>query len=339
LKNKVDINLLIQDPEVVSFIEKGDYSRAAKKLLEKQKETWVTLAAGYESLKLIKIKTIEFVGFSFIIQYNPARIISTSAPTDEISIRERKCFLCNENRPGEQKGIFVNDYLILGNPFPIFPEHFTIPGIEHKDQRIKNSFSDLLYFSKILSGYYSVLYNGPKCGASAPDHLHFQAGNKSALPFTNEYNILKKEYGELLSAGKNVEIFGIDDGLRKIICLESSDREKLSASFNSFYNLYASYSDNSEPMMNIISSYEDKTGWRIAVMLRAKHRPEEFYMKGEERILFSPAGSDFGGLCITPLEKDFERFDRELLIKIFNEVSISRELFNEIKNKIKAELI
>jgi hypothetical protein len=334
----VKAEYLIKDPEVISLVEKGDYSNAAKKLIEKQKETWDTLAAGYESLKSIKTKTIQFKGFSFIIQFNPGRIISSSASTDEKSIKERRCFLCNENHPGEQKGILINNYILLVNPFPIFPEHFTIPSINHIDQRIKNSFGDLLYFSKLLSEYYSVFYNGSQCGASAPDHMHFQAGNKSALPFNAEYDIVKKKYGEILSAKNNVTIFGVDDGLRKIIYFEGRNKDSLMESFNSFYNIYASRSDNSEPMMNIISCYEEEIGWWIAVMLRSKHRPEEFYKKGEGRILFSPAASDFGGLCITPLENDFERFNKGLLVKIFNEVSINRELFNEIKKDIKAKL-
>jgi hypothetical protein len=331
-------DMLIKDPEIICCVKEGDYSNAAKKLIEIQKESWNILKAGYDSLVSIKTKTIQFEGFSFIIQFNPGRIISSSASTDEKSIKERKCFLCNVNRPVEQKGILIDNYLLLVNPFPVFPEHFTIPYLDHIDQRIKNNFADLLYFSKILSGYYSVFYNGPQCGASAPDHLHFQAGNKSALPIIGEYDILKKEYGEILVENKDIVIYGVDDGLRKFICLESSSKDRLGDVFESFYNIYASQSDNVEPMMNIISWYRKETGWRIAVILRAKHRPEEFFKKGEGRIIFSPAASDYGGLCITPLENDFKRLNRELLVKIFNEVSINRESFNEIKKELKTKL-
>jgi hypothetical protein len=331
-------DMLIKDPEIICCVKEGDYSNAAKKLIEIQKESWNILKAGYDSLVSIKTKTIQFEGFSFIIQFNPGRIISSSASTDEKSIKERKCFLCNVNRPVEQKGILIDNYLLLVNPFPVFPEHFTIPYLDHIDQRIKNNFADLLYFSKILSGYYSVFYNGPQCGASAPDHLHFQAGNKSALPIIGEYDILKKEYGEILVENKDIVIYGVDDGLRKFICLESSSKDRVGDVFESFYNIYASQSDNVEPMMNIISWYRKETGWRIAVILRAKHRPEEFFKKGEGRIIFSPAASDYGGLCITPLENDFKRLNRELLVKIFNEVSINRESFNEIKKELKTKL-
>lgn len=337
-KKLVDTKLLIKDHAVISFIEKGDYGRAVKRLIEKQKETWDALAAGYKSLKSIKTKTIQFDGFSFIIQFNPGRIISSDASTDDESIRERKCFLCNENRPIEQKGILIDKYLLLVNPFPIFPEHLTIPGIDHTDQRIKNNFADLLSFSKLLAEYYSVFYNGPQCGASAPDHMHFQAGNKLALPLNNEIEIVIEKFGDIITLKNDIEIIGVDDGLRKIICFKSNNKDELLKSFNSFYNIYALWSDNIEPMMNIVAVYEEKAGWLITVMLRAKHRPEEFYKKGTERILFSPAASDFAGLCITPLENDFEKFNRELLIKIFNEVSINRNLFNEIKKDIRSKL-
>ena len=334
----VKADLLINDSEIISLIEGGDYSKAAKNLNIQQKKTWPALETAYESLKSIKTKTIEFEDFSFVIQFNPGRILSTSASTDETSIRERKCFLCNENRPFEQKGILINNYILLVNPFPIFPEHFTIPGIDHTKQTIKNNFGDLLYLSKLLSEYYSVFYNGPQCGASAPDHIHFQAGNKTSLPLIREYGIIKNKYGEILAFNNEVEIFSVDDGLRKMICFDSNNRDSLLKSFDSFYEIYASHSNNNEPLMNIISVFDENMGWRVAIMLRSKHRPKEFYIKGDERILFSPAGSDFGGLCITPLEKDFNRFNKEILIKIFNEVTIDQELFLDLKKEIKAKL-
>ena len=117
------------------------------------------------------------------VQFNPGRYISTSAKVDEKSINDRKCFLCPANLPEEQKGIlYEEEYLILGNPFPIFPEHFTIPNINHVPQQIKNNFPLMLKLTKDLSKHYVVLYNGPKCGASAPDHFHFQAGTKNFMP-------------------------------------------------------------------------------------------------------------------------------------------------------------
>jgi hypothetical protein len=328
----------INDTEVKELILRNNFGKAAKRLLELQKETWQTLSSGYNLLKYIKTKVIQFDGFSFIIQFNPGRYTSTSALVDEKSIVERKCFLCERNLPKEQEGIIIDDYILLANPFPIFPEHFTITNKIHKDQRIKNSFGDLLFFSQILSKYYTVFYNGPQCGASAPDHLHFQAGCKNTMPLDNEIDFIKSKYGELLSVKNDCTVFVIDDGLRKIISIEGSKEKKLLRTFNSFYQKYTSNTDLVEPMMNILCSYNEEKGWRVLIMLRAKHRPEEFYLEGEERILFSPAACDYGGLCITPLEKDFNRFHSGLLEKIFCETSISGIKLQQLKEELKSNI-
>jgi len=326
----------INDQQVNDLIKQKNFSDAAKRLIERQKETWLTLSSGYNSLNFIKSKIIQFDGFRFVVQFNPGRYFSTSAMVDEKSINGRKCFLCLENLPVKQEGIIVNDYILLANPFPIFPEHFTISNIKHKNQRIKNSFQDLLLFSKILSKYYTIFYNGPQCGASAPDHLHFQAGSKYIMPLDNEYNIIKSKYGKILSDKNDCKVYGINDELRKIISIEGGEEKMLINIFNSFYKTYSSQSDLVEPMMNILCSYEEEKGWRVLVMLRSKHRPEEFYKEGTEKILFSPAACDYGGLCITPLEKDFNRLDKGLVNNIFNEISISDLKFRSLKEDLKS---
>ncbi|MEO8399869.1 MAG: DUF4922 domain-containing protein, partial [Ignavibacteriaceae bacterium] len=193
-------NILCGDTEVITYLNRGDFSNASKKLLELQIKSWSLAEKGYKSLESIQTKTFHFEGFDIKVQFNPGRIISSSAKVDEKSIKERECFLCIENLPIEQKGLLFNDeYLILVNPFPIFPEHFTLPNLKHIPQRIhsfsrKNPFSALLDFSKNLSKFYTVFYNGPNCGASAPDHLHFQAGLKNFIPIEADFHQLKKGY-------------------------------------------------------------------------------------------------------------------------------------------------
>ena len=334
--NMTEPGKTINDQQVNDLIEQNNFGDAAKRLLERQKETWLTLSSGYNSLKFIKTKRIQFNGFTFIVQFNPGRYNSSSAMVDEKSISDRQCFLCIVNLPSEQEGIILKDYILLANPFPIFPEHFTISNIKHKNQLINNSFEDLLLFSKILSKYYTVFYNGPQCGASAPDHLHFQAGNKNAMPLDYEYDLIINKYGEILSDKNDCKVYGIYDGLRKIISIEGRDENKLINIFNSFYQEYASQSNLVEPMMNIHCFYEEKKGWRVHIMLRTKHRPNEFYKKGKKRILFSPAACDFGGLCITPLEKDFNRLDKGLLNNIFNEITISEIKFRSLIDNLKS---
>ena len=89
------------------------------------------------------IKTFLFDGFKIKIQFNEGRIYSTSAKVDVDSVKNRSCFLCENNLPEEQKGIkLLENYLLLCNPYPVFPEHFTIVTVNHKPQEISSSFSD-----------------------------------------------------------------------------------------------------------------------------------------------------------------------------------------------------
>src|SRR5690606_5973953 len=170
---------IISNSQINIFLSQEDYSNAARTLLELQKQDWPQCAEGYATLKDVRVKEFQFNGFKIKVQFNAGRITSSAAKVDAKSISERKCFLCTENLPAEQKGIlYGEDYLILCNPFPIFNEHFTLTHIQHAPQSIKGSFNKLLSLSKNLSKYYTVFYNGPRCGASAPDHMHFQAGNK-----------------------------------------------------------------------------------------------------------------------------------------------------------------
>jgi hypothetical protein len=327
----------ILDKPIDDFIDQNNFSDAVKRLIEIQKTTWPALESGINSLKLIKTKSINFDGFSFEVQYNPGRYISSAALVDEISIKARKCFLCLENLPKEQEGIIVKNYILLANPFPIFQEHITISNLEHLDQRIEDSFEDFIFFIEKLSNHFSVFYNGPLCGASAPDHLHFQAGRKNSMPIESEIVTLKSKYGEEISSyNTGCEVTFIDDKLRKIVLFESREKQNLLNSFYSFYRIYSSKSDLIEPMMNILGLYEKEIGWRILVMLRAKHRPEAFYKEGGKRILYSPAASDYGGLCITPLETDYVKFNKELLKDIFTEVSLTDDLFYSLKGEMKS---
>lgn len=311
-------------------------------LLEEQKQEWDVLRKGYESLAEVKTKTIRLEGFSFTIQYNPGRITSTAAKTDTASINIRKCFLCDENRPAEQRGVTIKAkeagtyvFYILGNPFPIFPEHFTITSKEHVPQKIKDNFNCLLYFSKVLSKGLTVFYNGPDCGASAPDHLHFQAGTKNYMPIEKEINSIEAMYSKPLYQHETAFVNSIDDGFRRMIQIKGDDEEEIAHAFNIFYDVYAEYPHETEPKMNIIALYNN--GWNILIMLREKHRPEE-YFKEEDKLVFSPAGVDYGGLCITPIEKDFIRMDERLLRHVFNQVSLGQDVFNEITSKLSYSL-
>jgi ATP adenylyltransferase/5',5'''-P-1,P-4-tetraphosphate phosphorylase II len=325
------MKVLTEDLLIKKFVEENNYSEAAKRLFEIQKAQWQMLAEGYATLDSVKSKSFQFDGYKIKAQFNAGRMISTSAKVDPKSISERKCFLCTENLPVEQKGILYNNkYIILCNPFPIFPTHFTLTDNEHQPQRIIDTFTDLLDLSKDISKYYSVIYNGPRCGASAPDHLHFQAGNKFFMPIDDEFHQIKNEYGKVIYEDDDLSFYAIDDGVRKFISIESLDKKLVVNAFNKFYKTYSELmNEEQEPMINIISFYEEEYGWRVIIFLRAKHRPAVFFAEDESKMLVSPAAIDLGGVCVFPREVDFNKITKEMIGEIFKEVFVDEELFKK----------
>ena len=330
------MKILSDDQLVLSFVKENNYSDAAVRLSEIQKEQWPMLNAGFKSLETVKSKSFQFDGYKIKAQFNAGRMTSTSAKVDPKSISERKCFLCVENLPAEQKGIlYNNNYIILCNPFPIFLTHFTITNKEHTPQRIIDTFSDMLDLSKDLSKHYSVIYNGPRCGASAPDHLHFQAGNKFFMTIDDEFHQIKNEYGKVIYEDDDLSFYAIDDGLRKFLSIESLDKELVVKSFNKFYKTYSELmNEEQEPMINLVSFYEEEYGWRIIIFLRAKHRPAVFFAEDESKMLVSPAAIDLGGVCVFPREEDFNRITKEMIADILKEVFIDAKKLDSLVGKL-----
>ena len=313
-----------------------DYQEKVRELFKEQKTDWALLGENLEGLTYARIKKFGFDGFSIHVQFNPKRITSSAARVDRESIHERRCFLCAAHRPEEQNEIlFENDYEILCNPFPIFSEHYSIAKLQHVPQKIEGNFHRMLDLSKVLPELL-IFYNGPGCGASAPDHLHFQAGNLGFLPIESEYETLKTKYGWIIRKGPDVSITSIDDGLRRFIVLESVSKEEILKGFNHILRYTSDLQEEEEPMMNIISFYQAK--WRVMVFLREKHRPWQFFEKGEKNILISPAAVDFGGTMITPLEKDFLKITKEDIIDIFHQVSFSSVKFNGLADYLFTQL-
>ena len=337
---KVIDTVLFSNELAYSFEDKNDFGIAAKILLEQQQRDWNQLREGYDSLKAVQTKFFEFDGFRISVQFNPRRIISSSANVDADSIKKRKCFLCIDNLPGGQRGfLYDQEYIVLANPHPIFPEHFTIANVNHFPQRISDIFCVLLSLSRSMSNYFTVFYNGPSCGASAPDHLHFQAGNKNFMPIDEDYPQLKKQYGEILSEEPGFAVTAVDDGLRKFIVFEGDMEEVFIYTFGLFFEAYSLLQMYEyEPMMNILSSYKRGKGWRVIIFLREKHRPSHYYSAGDNNILLSPAAVDLGGVCITPREIDFVKITKDHLVEILNEVSVGEEFFKLFKSAFRENL-
>ncbi len=307
----------------------GVLSKYCKDLLRQQKTEWKWLADGHNALESVNERAIECQNYTVKIQYNPKRIASTTAKTDEKSISERKCFLCLENLPKEQKGILHGtEYLILCNPAPIFSEHFTIIHTCHIPQSIEKSLLPLLMLAKDLYPDFTIFYNGPKGGASAPDHLHFQVTPRRALQVENDAVDMHRR--EKFYYKDHVAGFTLKDYCRAVIILESTQKEKLHNFLLKLIEVWKTRIQiKDEPIMNILCSYQEEL-WRIILFLRSKHRPEVYFKDGDDRIVVSPAAVDIGGLIVTPIEKDFHKMNANIIENIFIEVSEKEEIVKQI---------
>lgn len=331
--------IAISETELEPFVSGNDLASKAHALLLQQKGVWERLRTGYETLQSIRTRAFEFDGFQIKVQFNPGRLISTAAKVDATSIKERRCFLCTDNLPPTQRGMPCDgEFLLLCNPFPIFPEHFTISSLDHTPQLIRNSFATLLRLTRELGTRYTVLYNGPRCGASAPDHLHFQAGNRSYLPIDAEYDVLKQHRTSQLAQSGSLRAYSIENCLRRHITFESPDAELLQHAFGTLYKVFQdSGPAGEEPMLNILG-FCTNDEWRIHFFPRAKHRPAFYFKEGDEKLLISPAAVELGGICTTPREQDFERVTREHIVDMYNEICVSAEKFAGIKTLLAGRL-
>lgn len=289
-------------------------------LLHEQVSNWELARTNFAGLKTVRTKSFDFGDFEVKVQFNPARIVSSGAKVDAKTIAERKCFLCTENRPTEQNSVDAGDYLVLVNPFPIFPEHFTIPRKEHVDQQIKPYFADMLELAEALDDYL-IFYNGPRCGASAPDHMHFQAGTKDFLPLVNDYKRLKYTHAQLLVESENFQLFNFNNYLRTVYCIESTDVESAKDAFEKLYTHFAT-EENMEPMLNIVSTFEEGK-WFTFILPRKTFRPWQYTAEGEQQLLVSPATVEMCGIFITPIEAHFEKITKEDVESIFEQASLA----------------
>lgn len=324
-------------------------------LFNEQMEHWPEVRKRYEDLKNISIKPLLHKQIAFDAQFNPARMVSTGAKIDSKSIAERPCFLCAQNRPVEQEDLpMLSKYQLLVNPFPILPRHFTIPRRYHVPQSIKKYYLDMVNITRALDNFI-VFYNGPLCGASAPDHMHFQAGSRGIVPIERDYDskymypssrlypITDEEYAEASSLEPLTEDMGIFS-LRAYACpgfiVVSKQPETNAYLFNKIYDSLTQNEGETEPMMNIISFTHDcrftKDKCVISIIIpRSKHRPDCYFKEGEEKYLVSPGALDMGGLIITPREEDYNKMTAEKAASIISECGVTLDEEMEIIKRLK----
>lgn len=307
-------------------------SEQARKLIADQRNDWELARLNYDALKRVKSRRLGFDGFDIIVQFNPERIRSSAAKVDAKSIEARPCFLCKKNRPQEQAGIPVlGKYEILVNPFPIFPEHLTIVHNHHTDQTIHDKFEDMLDIARLL-GDFTVFYNGPKCGASAPDHFHFQAGIRRFMPIERDYR--RGSFFQDAQTIRGVEIIQWTDYKRTLLSISGREKPELLSFFNQLFTaLHQIQKDEAEPMLNILC-FHDGARWHIHFFPRKAHRPVLYFEAGAKQILLSPASVDLGGVLITPREEDYQKITMTDVEDIFTQVCLDEAILNDFLKDI-----
>ena len=299
-----------------------------------QLNQWQDVAKRFEELKGVQTREVG----SALAQFNPARLVSTGAKIDKVTLAKRPCFLCEKNRPEEQITLpFGEGFEILINPFPILPVHFTIPSRRHQLQAIAENYVQI---HRLLRAYpqLMVFYNGPKCGASAPDHLHFQAGTSGMLPLQRDWQRLRETSVPLLKLNDAEGIYEIKDYICPALAIVSHTEKNDVELFNYLYEALPLKEDETEPMMNIVA-WRSEEGFVSVVFPREKHRPDCYSAEGEAQCLVSPGSLDMAGLLILPRQSDFEGMTAERAEAVLREVSLSNEAMVKVVNRIRNKAV
>ena len=302
------------------------------RFFNRQMEKWADARHRFRNLKHVETHQLSD---QLKVQWNPARIVSTGAKIDKKTLGDRPCFLCDKNRPKEQISKQIDErFLLLVNPFPILPIHFTIPARKHQPQSIYKNYGEMHRFLSLHSEL-MVFYNGPKCGASAPDHLHFQAGTSGILPLQANWQRLSRNLTDIISLNDDEKIALIHDFVVPAFVIISKSEDSDEALFQRLYKSMPVRGDETEPMMNIIA-WRKGDEYISVVIPREKHRPEAYFAEGDAQMMVSPGALDMSGLIITPREEDFRKLTEESATAILQECGVSTDKMNSIVTKLKA---
>lgn len=304
------------------------------RFFNRQMETWSLARRNFRGLQEVLTRDLNAGDKTVTLQFNPARMVSSAARTDKASVSKRPCFLCQENRPEEQLVKRFDDrFDILVNPYPILPVHFTVPSRSHQPQGIAGYYTEI---HRILACYpdVTVFYNGPECGASAPDHLHFQAGTSGVLPLQAAWPRLVRDLTVVWSLNEDEDVSVINGWLCPALLVRSRSIEGDDTLFRRVYNALPMNGDNPEPMMNIVSWYASGQ-WLSVVFPRRKHRPACYSAEGDGKMIVSPGALDMSGLIITPRKEDFDRMTAVQASDILRQVAITDDDMLTVVSKIK----
>lgn len=324
-----------------------------------QLSVWPMAASNFRDLKNVETRSLEVGGLEVRLQHNPARIRSSAAKVDKASLQARKCFLCSENRPQEQismefEGRKGRKYNILINPYPIFPEHLVIARNTHVPQSIWHRLPDMTDLARHHPSF-TIFYNGPKCGASAPDHFHFQACPRGLMPLENDIDRLldEKRAGRpaetltYLTSVQDAELFHYDKFTKGVFVLAATTSKSIAKLFYRLLDCLPQREDETEPMFNLLAWYKPKPSqkisgishgrfgeYRAVLLARDKHRSHHYFTDGPDHLTMSPGCADMAGLFIVPNTDDYQKLDPSMLESMLSEVSISGDTERNVIRKL-----
>ena len=303
------------------------------------KQAWPMLRDGYHAMERAALKRVDVDGSFVLVQHNPGRIRSTAARVDKESVAARDCFLCPDRLPPEEKGIaYGEEFILLCNPLPVLEQHLSVVHRDHVAQSIWNNFEVLLQLAFDLGRDYIALYNGPECGASAPDHLHFQVCRRSSLPIESALRATEEPPAETCDIcdrqpRDDFELLTLGDGGRAAIVFQATIAQRLSTWLYETLGELARRSQRSEPMVNLLCTHDGKK-WTAVLFPRVRHRPTCFYEDAPNQILISPGAIDMAGVLVVPHREHFERIGPDDVQTIFGEVSMAENEVNDVVERV-----
>ena len=311
------------------------------KFVGDQLSRWPLACDNFRALKNVRLKDMNVGGLAVKLQFNPARMISSAAKLNKEDIAKRRCFLCQENRPAEQimikfEGRKGKKYHILVNPYPIFPDHLVIAKNRHVDQSILHRYVDMLDLAKKYSSF-TFFYNGPRSGASAPDHHHFQAAPAGLIPLVEDVNSLiaqgADETLEYVASIQDARLYHYNKFTTGVFVLRAETVKSAAKLFYRLLDCADTPEGEKEPLFNLFSYWKDGE-FRSVVVFRSKHRSHHYFSEGPDHLTMSPGCADMGGVFIVPVEAEFEKMTDALLNEMVEEVSIAKGEESAIINRL-----
>lgn len=293
--------------------------------LNAQLKVWPIAAERYAALNNVVTREVLVSDFRVRLQFNPARVNSVSANVDRKYIDSRPCFLCSSNRPSEQLVLNPLEFEDLGfdvliNPFPIFPQHFTIASREHKPQDSVDVF-EMAKISLCLPGMVTF-FNGAEAGASAPDHLHLQCGNIDFLPLCRE---MQNNPGQLLvSTGTFKAYYNAGLPMETVHFVSQEMTDEIKFWLDTLLPVCEATGMPQTGRRNILMWPDDEGLLHTLMFPRKAHRPSCYFASEDKgRLMVSPGAVDMAGVLILPREEDYKLISKSDIRKIYSEVSFS----------------